>query len=142
MALLTRESDHSMLMLLKGSKVDRLLLCVSLLAIVISWFVIQSRIAAGPAVAEIYHGQVLLATYPLPQPGEAAQRLHIEGELGTSEVLLDQEGVRIVSSPCTTQHCVQSGVHRHAGDMIACVPNRILITVRGKSASTYDAIVE
>jgi len=128
--------------LLKGSKADRLVLLVSLLAIVCSWFVIQSRISAGPAVAEIYHGQVLLATYPLPQHGEAEQRFQIKGELGDSEVVLDQDGVRIEASPCTTQHCVHSGAHRHAGDIIACVPNRILISIRGKSASEFDAIVE
>ncbi len=131
-----------MLMLLKGSRADRLLLLAALVAITASWFVIQSQISAGPAVAEIYHGQVLLATYPLPQKGEAEQGFQIEGELGATEVVLDQDGVRIVSSPCTTQHCVHSGAHRHAGDIIACVPNRILISIRGQSASEFDAIVE
>lgn len=131
-----------MLQLLKGSNTDRLLLLAALLAIAFSWFVIQSQISAGPAMAEIYHGQILLATYPLPQAGEAEQRFEVEGELGETVVVLDQQGARIASSPCSTQHCVLSGAHRHAGDIIACVPNRILISIRGKSASGYDAIVE
>ncbi|OIO72539.1 MAG: hypothetical protein AUJ57_05685 [Zetaproteobacteria bacterium CG1_02_53_45] len=131
-----------MLQLLKGGKTDRLLLLVALSAIVFSWFVIQAQISAGPAMAEIYHGQILLATYPLPQAGEPEQRFQVDGELGETVVVLDKQGARITSSPCSTQHCVLSGAHRHAGDIIACVPNHILISIRGKSASGYDAIVE
>jgi len=93
-------------------------------------------------VVEIYHAQTLLATYPLPQPGEADHSLVVQGELGESVVLLNQDGVQMVSSACSSQHCVLSGAHHHAGGMIACVPNRILIAVRGRSASGFDAIVE
>jgi len=131
-----------MFQLLKGSRTDRLLLLISLILIVAAWFVIQARIAGGVAVAEIYHDQLLLATYPLPQAGEAEHSFVVQGELGDAVVLLDQQGVRMTSSPCSSQHCVLSGAHRHAGDIIACVPNRILITVRGRSASGFDAIVE
>ena len=128
--------------LLKGSLTDRILLLISLLAIAVSWFVVQSVVASGPAVAEVYHGKVLLATYPLPLAGEPAISFLIDGELGASEVLLDEHGVRMLSSPCSAQRCVYSGAHRHAGDIIACVPNRILITIRGSAESRFDAIVE
>jgi len=144
MATLPSESDsgQSMFHLLKGSRTDRLLLLVSLLLIAIAWFVIQSRVSAGPAVAEIYHDQLLLATYPLPQSGESSHSVIVQGELGETEIVLDEQGVRMKSSPCSSQHCVLSGAHKHAGEIIACVPNRILVTVRGKSASDFDAIVE
>ena len=93
-------------------------------------------------MADIYHGDTLVATYPLPQKGENPIHLQVKGELGLSEIIIDQQGARIASSPCPTQRCVLSGPHRHAGDLIACVPNRILITLRGHTESTYDAIVE
>ena len=131
-----------MLDALKGSWADRLLLLVALLCIASSWFIIQAKIAAGPAMAEIYHGDRLLATYPLPQQGEPAIQLQIEGELGLSDIVIDEQGARIASSPCTSQRCVLSGSHKHAGDIIACVPNKILITLRGSSETRFDAIVE
>jgi len=127
---------------LKGTWTDRILLLVSILCIIFSWFVIQTNIATGPAVAEIYHGSTLIATYPLPQKGQAAIYFELEGDLGLSEVIIDEQGARISSSPCSSQRCVLSGSHRHAGDMIACVPNRILITLRGSANSYFDAIVE
>ncbi|MBN4077200.1 NusG domain II-containing protein [Mariprofundus ferrooxydans] len=127
---------------LKGTCTDRILLLVALISIVSAWFVIQAHIAAGPAMAEIYHGDTLLASYPLPQAGEAAIELQVEGDLGLSDIVIDEHGARIASSPCSSQRCVLSGSHSHAGDIIACVPNKILITLRGSSASAFDAIVE
>lgn len=131
-----------MMLLLKGSLTDRLILLASLAGIITAWFVVQSVVASGPAVAEIYHGKTLLATYPLPQAGEAPKAVQVDGQLGVAEILLDEHGVRMLSSPCSAQRCVYSGAHRHAGDIIACVPNRILITIRGRSEAGFDAIVE
>lgn len=135
-------SQQNMRNALKGTWTDRILLLLALLCIALSWFVIQTNIAAGPAVAEVYYDKTLMATYPLPQEGEAPIYFQLEGKLGLSEVVIDEQGARITSSPCSSQRCVLSGSHRHAGDMIACVPNRILITLRGSSASRFDAIVE
>jgi len=131
-----------MLDALKGTWTDRVILLLSLGAIISLWFVIQARITAGPAMADIYHGDTLVATYPLPQPGEPPVHLQVEGELGLSDITIDQQGASITSSPCASQRCVLSGPHRHAGDLIACVPNRILITLRGHAEAAFDAIVE
>ncbi|MDQ6999432.1 MAG: NusG domain II-containing protein [Mariprofundus sp.] len=128
--------------ILKGTWTDRLLLLVSLVAIVVGWIMIQAYISSGPAMADIYHADTLVATYPLPQKGEPPIHLQVEGELGLSEIVIDEQGARIASSPCATQRCVLSGPHRHAGDMVACVPNRILIALRGHAESGFDAIVE
>ncbi|MFQ5345365.1 MAG: NusG domain II-containing protein [Mariprofundus sp.] len=128
--------------ILKGTWTDRLLLLVSLLAIVAVWMAIRANISSGPPMADIYHADILVATYPLPHRGEAAIHLQVEGELGLSDIVIDEQGARIVSSPCASQRCVLSGSHRHAGDMVACVPNRILIALRGHDVSAFDAVVE
>jgi len=139
--MVTQTSD-SLPCHLKGTWTDRLLLLAALLCITLSWFVIHASIAAGPAVAEIYLGNTLMATYPLPQKGQAPIHFQLEGKLGLSEVVIDEQGARISSSPCNSQRCVLSGYHKHAGDVIACVPNRILVTLHGSSESRFDAIVE
>lgn len=129
--------------ILAGTWTDRLLLLLALAGIVSSWFAIHALIASGPPTVYIYHGDTLLATYPLPHDNET---IHFDagGELGTSEVVIDRHGARIVSSPCTTKLCVLSGIHKHAGDMIACVPNHILVSIRGsgENRSGLDAVVE
>ncbi|TLS66937.1 hypothetical protein FE236_04325 [Mariprofundus erugo] len=144
MATLTRQKPvgQSLSVTLKGTRADRVLLALALLLIATAWWVIQAVMLSGPAVAMIYHGSTLLASYPLPGPGEPAIHVTAGGELGDSEVIIDQQGARISASPCVTQLCVLSGAHRHAGDIIACVPNHILVTIQGSEDSSYDAIVE
>jgi len=127
---------------LKGTWTDRLLLLASVTCIAGAWHLVQTAVAAGQVVTDIYHADTLLATYPLPQQGEAPIRFQAKGELGVSEIVIDAHGARIVSSPCTTQRCVLSGAHQHAGDMIACVPNRILVALRGSGETAFDAVVE
>jgi len=128
---------------LKGSWTDRLLLLASLAGIFYAWQWIHTEVRSGPAMVAIYHDELLLAQYPFPEPGKT---LHFdaEGELGISEIIIDSEGVHFASSPCKTQFCISNGHRSEGGDIIACVPNRILVTIKGSrdSSSHFDAIVE
>jgi len=135
---------QSLLQLLRGTWTDRILLIVSLVAIAMAWFLIQGLIASGPPMAEIYHGDTMLASYRLPEAGQPTIHFEAAGDLGISEIVIDidAKGVRMTASPCTSKRCVLSGTHRHAGDLIACVPNRILVTIRGSRANNLDAVVE
>lgn len=127
---------------LKGRWGDRLLLLAMLIMIALLWQYVRASIGSGPAMAEIYHGDTLIAEYPLPGSADSPLHLDVEGDLGLSEIVIDQQGARIASSPCPSQRCVLAGPHNHAGDIIACVPNRILIALRGGNHSRFDAMVE
>jgi len=120
-----------------------MLLLISLAAILYAWQWIHYEVSAGPAMIEIYHDKVLLAQYPFPQPGRNIL-FDAEGALGISKIFIDSKGVHFSSSPCTTQYCVLNGHHSESGDIIACVPNRILVTIKGSRINSghYDAIVE
>jgi len=138
----TASPRQSIFAVLSGTWADRLLLLVALAGIASSWFWIQTSINNGPVVADIYHADTLMASYPLPQAGEKPIHVQVEGSLGTTDIVLDTHGARIVSSPCTTQRCVLAGAHQHAGDIVACVPNQVLVALRGKASSAFDAVVE
>ncbi|MDX8402899.1 MAG: NusG domain II-containing protein [Mariprofundaceae bacterium] len=128
----------------KGSWTDRLLLLITLIGIFYAWQWIHAEIGSGPPLVMIYHDDKLLARYPFPQAGEEAIHFHAEGEIGTSEIVIGPDGVHFLHSPCTTQYCVSRGERKKHGDIIACVPNRILIAIEG-ARSGYeglDAIVE
>jgi len=128
--------------LILGSGGDRVLLLTSLLAVILIWFYISAQLTSGPTVAEIYSGKQLLATYVLPTAEQAPIHFEAKGPLGTSSIEIASNGARIEHSPCTTQRCVLSGTHSHAGDIIACVPNHILVVLRGGKQEGFDAIVE
>jgi hypothetical protein len=58
--------------------------------------------------------------------------LEVKGRLGISVIEILDGTARFISSPCTGQHCVLSGWHRHSGDGMACLPNRVAITLVAK----------
>jgi len=47
--------------------------------------------------------------------------------------------VRVMSSDCPHQCCVHTGWKSRAGDIIVCVPNRVVVTIVGDE-SPYDAL--
>jgi len=131
---------------LKGSWADRILLFSLLLAIAFLWLQISHTLNQGTSTAYIYHGNTLLAQYPLP---DDEHMIHVaaQGEIGISDIEISKHGIRFDSSPCTTHHCILAGTKRYAGSVIACVPNHIMVVIRGsdkknKAGIKFDAISE
>ena len=68
-------------------------------------------------------------------------------EFGVSDIEISKAGIRFVSSPCTTHHCSLAGTKKYAGSVIACVPNHIMVVLRGFDEKSdknnyFDAITE
>jgi len=131
---------------LQGTWSDRILLMTLLIGIALLWFQINQTLHQGAPTAYVYHGKTLLAKYPLPQD---EQVIHVaaQGEIGISDIEISKEGIRFDSSPCTTHHCILAGRKRYAGSVIACVPNHIMVVIRGsdkenKTRIKFDAISE
>lgn len=91
-----------------------------------------ARPRAGKTVANIYHAGALVGTLTierdtivnLPDAG-----VRVEFKAGR---------VRIVESDCPNQVCVRTGWVSRPGRSIICVPNKVLVELRG-SRSDYDA---
>jgi len=60
------------------------------------------------------------------------RRLRIAGPLGITEVAIGDGGARIAASPCPHQLCVRRGRLERAGQLAACVPNRVLVEIAGR----------
>jgi hypothetical protein len=83
-------------------------------------------------------GQRTLFTAPLDQSRE----VDIAGPLGTTRLVIAADGARITASPCTLKVCMGMGPARHPGDLLACLPNRILVHVEGQreTSTPYDLL--
>ena len=73
----------------------------------------------------------------LPLSGE--RRLHVPGPLGDSVIEIHDGQVRFVSSPCRGKQCVHSGWLSHSGELAACLPNGIMVSVMGRQRR-FDSI--
>ena len=96
-----------------------LLLAVSLAGI--GWV----ATAPGGTRVVVTSGGRTLFTAPLDQP----RSVDLDGPLGQTHLVIDDQGVRITDSPCPQKICISMGPARHTGDLLACVPNRILIHI-------------
>lgn len=61
-----------------------------------------------------------------------------EGPVGKTIVDVSEGVVFVSESDCSEKICVQSGSIKNAGQWIACMPNRVFITIRGKKEGEID----
>jgi len=88
--------------------------------------------------ARINVGNAIYAQVPLSR----ARVMRVPGSLGISEIEIRDGQIRFNSSPCQGQQCVHSGWAKRGGEFIACVPNRVSLSVLGQGAGGdyYDSI--
>lgn len=75
-------------------------------------------------------------TVPLSRDG----RIEVPGPLGTTTVLMEDEAVRVESSPCRHRLCVGMGRAARPGAVIVCVPNQVVVRVLGESEGAHDVL--
>ena len=76
-------------------------------------------------------------------PLDKDQRVELDGPLGITVLQIENGGARVISSPCTQKICIHMGEARHTGDLLACVPNQLVIWIEGDSDgedAEYDFI--
>lgn len=71
---------------------------------------------------------------------EADESFVLEDGSAYNEILVIDGEISVIRASCRHQTCVQSGKIQRAGQMIACLENRVSITIEGHDAP--DAIVK
>jgi len=72
-------------------------------------------------------------------PLSSERRINVHGPLGDSVIEIHAGRVRFVSSPCHGKQCVHSGWLSHSGELAACLPNGIMVSVIGRERQ-FDSI--
>ena len=99
-------------------------------ALVTSW-----RATREQPVAYIYHNSRLLGAYQLDR-----QQVVVIGDKAGPDMKMEIKGgaIRVAESNCPKGVCKQAGWVRTPGRSIVCVPNRVLIELKGEPKD-YDA---
>jgi len=69
------------------------------------------------------------------------QITHVKGPLGLTAIQVKEGRARIARSPCKNKVCIKSGYIRYADRLAACIPNRVVVRIVGKSHRGVDAVV-
>lgn len=111
-------------------------LLVAVLLALPGWALVGDlRAGHSDATAYIYHDNRLLGAYPLSRD----QTVFI-GDRARPDVVIEIKSgrVRVAESNCPNQVCVHTGWVSRPGRTIVCVPNRVVIEVKGRT-SNVDA---
>lgn len=104
-----------------------LVLCIALVTASYVWF---WRPTAAAGTVDVYHGRTLLRSLSLQRDTQ----LQVRGDIGATQLDIQQGKVRFSHAPCTNQICVQAGWASHQHDALHCLPNRISVVLRGNAA--------
>ncbi|MEE4252648.1 MAG: NusG domain II-containing protein [Desulfuromusa sp.] len=116
---------------------DRKLLIVVAILVALS-FSLLLRQSSGARVIVRSDDRIVFVA-----PLDKDQRVELEGPLGVTILQIENGAARVVSSPCANKVCIHMGEARHTGDLLACVPNQLVITIEGDKTeedAEYDFI--
>jgi hypothetical protein len=71
---------------------------------------------------------------------DAEATVKVPGPLGSTVVSVAGGSVQVLDSPCAEKICVRTGRISKPGQWIACLPNRVFVSIRGKKGRQADAI--
>jgi hypothetical protein len=58
--------------------------------------------------------------------------VEVEGPLGITKVVINDGEVWVSDSPCREKICIKMGKKHRVGEEIVCVPNRVVVEVKGE----------
>ncbi len=118
----------------RTTRTDRYLILLLVLVAFTSLFLSFGRTAGKQLV--IYADEKIVFTGPLTRD----RLLELQGPLGETQVEISAGQVRVVSSPCPRKICIGMGSVWRSGDLLACVPNRVVVRIEGEGKKGYDLL--
>ena len=118
-------------------KNDIILISALLLLAAVAAFAMSLGRETG-AVVRVKVDGVLYGEYPLSEDAE----IQIENE-GYENLLIIKDGEAYMEkASCKNQVCVNQGKISFAGQGIACLPNKVLVTIEGGKGPEVDAVAQ
>ncbi len=124
-----------------GYRKDILLAAAVLAAVVVLLFLYQGRNGkdaeeSADGVLEITVDGEVYGRYPLNQE----QEINLVTAYGKNTVVIEDDTAYVIEADCLDKICVEMQKISRDGEMICCLPHRLILTVRGAENVGYDAI--
>ncbi len=120
--------------LIKKVKKGDILLFVILVSVCIMWFLSGS--SSEKIRAEIFlDGEAVssVSLSTLSQPRTVV--------VAGCEILLERDGATFINSSCSDKLCEKRGKMTKAGDAMACVPQRVVVSLKSDKSTDFDSVV-
>jgi hypothetical protein len=117
------------------TKGDLVVLSFLMIATVASFFLWHANSPGRRAIILVDTQKV--REIPLSDKNE---EIIVQGVEGASVIELVNGRVRMKDSPCHYKTCVKMGWIAHEGEMICCMPNKVVIKIVGTQEGELDAL--
>ncbi|ATW25896.1 NusG domain II-containing protein [Candidatus Formimonas warabiya] len=91
--------------------------------------------SSGTAVIKV-GGKAIEEVNLIKEQGE--RQFIVQGVIGPTTVKIKDHQISIVTAPCRDKICVHRGWIKNHGEAIVCVPNQVVIEMKGKRANLDD----
>ncbi|MBO4904297.1 MAG: NusG domain II-containing protein [Lachnospiraceae bacterium] len=119
------------------NKRDMILIIAVLIFGALAYICLDSNTVGGEA--DIYVRGELYGSYDL----SATQTVHIEHDNGIiNDIEISDGSIYMKYSNCIGKQCMHTGRISHNNESICCAPAGLIITVRSKEGSDYDAVTK
>lgn len=115
-----------------------LLIILVILAVLIIFSVIFYRTRRSGNTVVITHNGKTYGTYPISED-KVIRIKDSQGKLTNTVVIADGE-VYMKSADCPDQICVHQGHKSKDGESITCLPNKVVVEVKGNDRSDMDTM--
>ena len=85
-------------------------------------------LAPGKTYAVIEADGLIVQKISLGNPGPDFET-QVEGHIGSTRIQLLENKIRILESPCPDKDCVRQGWISRPGQILVCLPNRVLVKI-------------
>ncbi len=110
-------------------KADIILIVIIIaLSCITTFFILKNNDNYGKTF-EVYVDNKLYGSYNLSE----FQEIKIEEDGKSNTVKVDKNGVKMIKSNCKNKNCVHQGYIYKVESNIVCIPNRILIKIKGEN---------
>lgn len=115
-----------------------IILAVLVLALAaVLWFVIGASQSKGAYVAVTVDGEVF-GEFPLNKDAQ----IRVGNEDAYNLLVIKDGEAQIDEASCPDKLCVNQGKISFDGQSIICLPNKVVVAVRGGEKSGYDAVAK
>ena len=114
---------------------DKILVIMILLGGIISLILLKSNRPPGEFVIIKVKNQIKHQIKLTDQ-----KELTILGAMGNMQIQINNKKVRVIHSDCPEKICIKSGWINKTGELIVCVPNKVVISIYGKGNDYFDVI--
>ena len=113
---------------------DWIILGCCLCLVPLSWSLTSQHSGEPTAIAITVDDSI-----PLVYPINSNREINVSSKLGDSIIEIKDSRVRFLRSPCHGKICMLSGWHEFSGDQIACLPNRVSVSLMSEQ-ERFDGI--